>query len=62
MGGADPIASGAVNTGMHEGTINPRWTYSRTKSWNWMVFNRGNALTTGGTVVINTKDFGVWVT
>ncbi len=62
MAGADPIATGAVNTGLLQGKINPRWTFARTKSWNWMVYNKGSGLTTGSTAVIHAKDFGVWVT
>ncbi len=60
--GADPIATGAVNRAMILGTINPRWTFSRTKSWNWVLYNVGPALTTGATVLVRAKNFGVWVT
>ncbi len=42
--------------------FNPRWTFSRTKSWNFFVYNMGNNLTTGATVIIRPKSFGVWVT
>ncbi len=38
-----------------------RWTFSRTKSWNWVLFNHGVALTTGATVFIKAKNYGVWV-
>ena len=62
MAGADPIGSGAVNLGYMQGTLNPRWTFARTKSWNWIVYNRGAALTTGSSARIFAKDFGVWVT
>ncbi len=39
-----------------------RWTMARTKSWNWFVYNLGPVLTTGATVNIRSKLFGVWVT
>ncbi len=39
-----------------------RWTFARTKSWNWFVYNFGEAPTTGSTVQIRVKSFGVWVT
>ncbi len=39
----------------------PRWTFARTKSWNWIVYNHGVQLTTGSTVFLKCKDFGVWV-
>ncbi len=40
----------------------PRWTFQTTDSWNWFIYNEGGAvLTTGSTVRINTKCFGVWL-
>jgi len=39
-----------------------RWTFARTKSWNFFVYNLGAALTTGASVVVRAKSFGVWVT
>ena len=39
-----------------------RWTFARTKSWNFFVYNLGAALTTGASVVVRSKSFGVWVT
>ncbi len=39
-----------------------RWTFARTKSWNYFVHNLGNQLTTGANVILRTKSFGVWVT
>ncbi len=42
--------------------VKPRWTFSRTKSWNWVLFNHGVAPTTGATVKVKAKSFGVWVT
>ncbi len=41
--------------------VMPRWTFARTKSWNWFVYNFGTVLTAGSTVTIRVKDFGVWV-
>ncbi len=40
----------------------PRWTFARTKSWNWFVYNLGNAPTTGASIRLRAKNFGVWVT
>ncbi len=48
--------------GGHMMVVKPRWTFARTKSWNWIVYNLGAILTTGATVHIRTKSFGVWVT
>ncbi len=48
--------------GGHLMSKNPRWTFSRTKSWNWVLYNQGVAPTTGITVNIKVKSFGVWVT
>ena len=62
MAGAEPISGGAVNNGILQGSINPRWTFSRTKSWNWMIYNKGASMTTGATGTIHAKNFGVWVT
>lgn len=42
--------------------IKPRWTFARTKSWNFVMYNMGPALTTGATVNLRIKNFGVWVT
>ncbi len=43
-------------------TVMPRWTFARTKSWNWILYNAGAVLTTGATVFVKAKSFGVWVT
>ena len=43
-------------------SINPRWTFARTKSWNWIAYNNGPAPTTGTLIKIQAKSFGVWVT
>ncbi len=39
-----------------------RWTFSRTKSWSWFVYNMGAAPMTGATLSLRAKNFGVWVT
>lgn len=40
----------------------PRWTFHNNgKGWNWFVYNTGQALTTGSTVKIHAKNFGVWL-
>ncbi len=38
-----------------------RWTFSRTASWNWFLYNSGVAPTTGSTIKLRAKNFGVWV-
>ncbi len=38
-----------------------RWTFARTKGWNWFVHNLGNQLTTGSNLILRAKHFGVWV-
>ncbi len=62
-----PVAGAGENQILNEHggglmSINPRWTFARTKSWNWIVYNHGTTLTTGATVKLFAKDFGVWVT
>ncbi len=49
-------------TGGHMLVTKPRWTFGRTKSWNWFIYNLGAAPTTGSTAFIRSKSFGVWVT
>ena len=52
-------------TGEDGGTmlnVVPRWTFASTKSWNWFVYNLGSAPTSGASILIRTKLFGVWVT
>ncbi len=49
------------DNGGHKMSHTIRWTFARTKSWNFFVYNMGSALT-GGTVNIRSKSFGVWVT
>ncbi len=48
--------------GGHMLVVKPRWTFARTKSWNFFVYNLGATMTTGATVLIRVKSFGVWVT
>lgn len=42
--------------------VKPRWTFGRTKSWNFVVYNLGAQLTTGSTLNLRVKNFGIWVT
>lgn len=42
--------------------VKPRWTFARTKSWNFILYNIGPALTTGATINLRVKNYGVWVT
>ena len=49
-------------TGGHMLVLKPRWTFARTKSWNFFIYNLGAALTTGASTLIRVKSFGVWVT
>ncbi len=48
--------------GGHQMDKTIRWTFARTKGWNFFVYNMGGALTTGPNVRIVVKSFGVWVT
>ncbi len=50
------------NEGGHTMSETIRWTFARTKSWNWFVYNMGPSLTSGATARILVKSFGVWVT
>lgn len=63
VGGGQPLAH--IHDGHTNGPIvvtKPRWTFSRSKSWNWVLYNMGASLTTGATVNLRVKNFGVWVT
>ncbi len=51
-----------VNSNAPAIAAKPRWTFARTKSWNWVLYNVGAALATGSTVIVTGKVFGVWVT
>ena len=48
--------------GGHRMVTKPCWTFARTKSWNWFVYNMGVVPTTGAIVLFRSKSFGVWVT
>ncbi len=50
-----------MNTNSSVMIVKPRWTYARTKSWNWVIYNKGTALTTGSTAKVMARNFGVWV-
>ncbi len=40
----------------------PRWTFGELKSWNWIIYNSGlDALTTGASVRVKAKHYGVWL-
>lgn len=39
-----------------------RWTFARTKGWNFFCYNLGATITTGTVLSIRVKNFGVWVT
>ncbi len=56
----ETVFRNAAGGGMLE--VKPRWTFARTKSWNWIIYNHAEVPTTGATVLIKCKSFGVWVT
>ncbi len=46
--------------------LNPRWTFRRARTgteggWNWVIYNSGETITTGGTAEILATHYGVWV-
>ncbi len=42
--------------------LKPRWTFGTTKSWAMFIYNNtGSALTTGASVDLIEKSFGVWI-
>lgn len=43
------------------GSITPRWTFSKGVGWQFLAYNTGGALTTGSTIKIRLKHYGVWV-
>ncbi len=55
--GDGPMLNGGL---VVERTI--RWTFATSKGWNWIAYNHGTALTTGATIKLQCKHFGVWVT
>ncbi len=59
---ADTAATFVGDDGSPMIEFKPRWTFGSTTSWNWFVYNRGSGtLTTGATIKINAKSFGVWI-
>ncbi len=38
-----------------------RWTYSNPEGWQYFLFNNGSTTTTGATVRMLTKNYGVWL-
>ncbi len=51
-----------MNTNSPVIVAKPRWTFARTKGWNFMVYNAGDTITTGSTIVLKADHFGIWVT
>ncbi len=47
--------------GGHKMSNTIRWTFARTKSWNYFIYNEGPTITTGATARILGKSYGVWV-
>ncbi len=41
--------------------MKPRWTFGETKSWQWMLYNRGAAPTTGALWRVQAVHYGVWL-
>ncbi len=39
----------------------PRWTFGDADSWNWILYNHGQNLTTGAVCSIRVTSYGVWV-
>ncbi len=50
------------NTGGTKIVTKPRWTFSDPEGWAWFVYNSSLTITTGATVRLTSKVFGVWVT
>ncbi len=51
-----------MKTGSAVGVIKPRWTFpDGGVGWNWVIWNFGNNLATGGSVQIQSKAYGLWV-
>ncbi len=42
-------------------TVLPNWTFREAQGWNWIVYNHGQTLTTGATIKILSKAYGVWL-
>ncbi len=61
LGQARPIVGHEGQAGM--AIIKPRWTFSDPEAWDYAVYNRSaGALTSGATLRLLAKHFGVWVT
>ncbi len=61
----DPAGTEAVFRGVEGGPIiekTIRWTFSDNDGWAWLIYNTGDTLTTGATVFLQAKHFGVWLT
>ncbi len=41
--------------------VKPRWSFHKVASWNWIIYNRGASITTGATVRVIEKVFGIWM-
>ncbi len=59
------VVRGEGNSGLL--SIEPRWTFRRGRTatnggWNWLIYNSGIAITTGGSCKIIATHYGVWVT
>ncbi len=52
----DPVTNGPVLTPA------TRWTFNNPEGWDFLFYNTGPALTTGGAGVVIGQHFGVWVT
>ncbi len=50
-----------VHTGAKLLVSKPRWTWGKTTSWQYMMFNRGFVLTTGANWRLQATSFGVWL-
>lgn len=61
-GGSTPAHVHNAEGNGHLCVLKPRWTFARTKSWNFIVYNIAPQLTTGATINLRVKNFGVWVT
>ncbi len=61
VAGADGVAVLRGDAGNSHCKVNPRWTFRSAQSWEFILYNAGVALTTGSTVYIKAKSFGVWV-
>lgn len=63
--GTERVFRNKYGGGLLEAT--PRWTFRRARTanlggWNWVIYNDGDILTTGGVVNLLATHYGVWVT